>query len=513
MPPPFFGILFVFLILSNIVVFSQKYDNNWILGYEINGITPNEKLTNISFDKKVLINIVKSSLSISFSNTTMSDSLGNLLYYSNGCRIFNRNHKLMENGDNITFGRLREILCSAPEIGIRGPQSMMSIQDPYRDSIYYMYYTNYDFYVPYDGRITISSMLRTTINMNIDNGNGAIIEKNKIILKDSVYNFNLVSVKHANNRDWWIIQAQGRKEQDTDSSNLYFKLLVTKDSIITYKQNIGDSTKLDYSNIKFTNDGKKILRYIRDNGLYIYNFDRSTGEISNQKLVKVPKTKIASIISVASSPNSRFAYCIQYDTIFQYDLESSDIQASQVLVAVWDGFRFEGEGTIFSDAQLGPDCKIYIASYNAIPYYHFIRYPDRKGLACEVVQHGLFFGDKQWNDFTIPYYPNYRQHLSYPCDSNIVISGTEAQSPIWEHTLVYPNPASDYITIRGQFDFKQGQFVLYNAIGKQVLTHELHDREQEYTIPIRTLPVGMYFYHIEDDSGTYRSSGKVEVVR
>ncbi len=475
----------------------------------------------LNFDSKLTLTPTRSNLYLSFSNTSMSDSVGRFLYYSNGCKVYNAKNQLLRNGDGINFGFLRDELCRDKDYGTyNGHQSIVSMKDSYRDSLYYMYHVQYDVYDSVkDGRLLFGNVLRTTININRDNGKGEVIEKNKVILKDTLANDQITAVRHANNKDWWIVVRQGRKEYWDpliDSTNVLYKILVTKDSNIIFKQNIGDSIPMQLGgNSKFTNDGKKYINYVPDRGLYIYDFDRNTGLFSNPQKINVPYLEPTLFyVGVLSSPNSRFVYCIQYQTILQYDLQAPDIKASEVIVAKYDGVKYNGYETFFNLGQMGPDCKLYISSADAIPYYHFIRYPDRKGTACEVVQRGLSLGDKYWNTWSlIPYYPNYRQHLSYPCDSNIVISGTEAPNPVWEQTLVYPNPASDYITLRGHLEFKHGQFVLYNAIGKEVLTQELRAQEQEYTIPIRTLPVGLYFYHIQDDIGAYRSSGKVEVVR
>ncbi len=488
---------FVFLFLSINTLISQKYDYNWMLGSDYYN---KNNLIKLTFDKTIEVNTVKSNMNFSVSNTTMSDTAGNLLFYSNGCRIFNRNHQLMLNGDKINFGWLRGQSCDSipgiSEPGYRGTQGMVSLQDPIRDSIYHILHMQYDIYSNTDGRIGVLNLLQTIINMKGDKGDGIVMKKNIVILSDTFYSDRIVAVKHTNNKDWWLILSQGRKEYQSpirDSTNTYFKILYTFDTFSVYKQNIGDSLPSLTSNTTITNNGKKFLNYVDNRGLYIYDFDRSSGLLANQKLLNVPMTAKKSLIYTTSSPNSRFAYCIMYDTIFQYDLEATDIKASEVLVAKYDGFIDDGSKTYFNQPQLGPDCRLYISSYDTRRYYHYIKYPDRKGLACEVIQHGLYFGDSIFNSYTIPYYPNYRQHLSYPCDSNLVMTSSFTPSPVFTHTLVYPNPASDFITISGQFDFKHGLFVLYNSIGQQVLTHELVAQEQEYKIPIRLLPVGLYF--------------------
>ncbi len=129
-----------------------------------------------------------------------------------------------------------------------------------------------------------------------------------------------------------------------------------------------------------------MARYYVTNGTYIYDFDRCNGTFSNPVFVPMPNTSLGGGLSI--SPNSRFLYIMSTEEIYQFDLWAGDIAASQEVVAEWDGFWYPLPTTFFL-SQLGPDGRVYINATNGTRMMHTIQYPNKKGLACEVRQHGL----------------------------------------------------------------------------------------------------------------------------
>jgi len=118
----------------------------------------------------------------------------------------------------------------------------------------------------------------------------------------------------------------------------------------------------------YSNDGKYYCsltsKIIGLTDLYIFNFDRTTGLLSNQLSEILLDTCFTP--GVAISPNNRFLYLSLLDNIYQYDLQASDVLASKTLVATYDGYTspktisgFEFWCT-FGPLALGPDGRIYI---------------------------------------------------------------------------------------------------------------------------------------------------------
>ena len=64
----------------------------------------------------------------------MSDSAGNLLFYSNGCYIANRHHEMMPNSDSIGLGKLETSFCNTG--GNPMTQGIIALPAPSGGSLY-----------------------------------------------------------------------------------------------------------------------------------------------------------------------------------------------------------------------------------------------------------------------------------------------------------------------------------------------------------------------------------------
>ena len=74
------------------------YGNNWVLGYN----TTETSGTILDFNQaQVSIFPVQKDMFLEGSIAVMSDSIGNLLFYSNGCFIANGKHNKIINSDSI----------------------------------------------------------------------------------------------------------------------------------------------------------------------------------------------------------------------------------------------------------------------------------------------------------------------------------------------------------------------------------------------------------------------------
>ena len=111
-------ILLIYLVVQGSTsseLLSQKENNKWILGVNIYNMDSSQLDT--GFYNNYGINVMDfnynpfttqrnfKSLSIANCVVNMCDESGDLLFYSNGSKIFNKSHHLMENGDSLNFGR------------------------------------------------------------------------------------------------------------------------------------------------------------------------------------------------------------------------------------------------------------------------------------------------------------------------------------------------------------------------------------------------------------------------
>ncbi|NUQ26777.1 MAG: T9SS type A sorting domain-containing protein [Saprospiraceae bacterium] len=396
-----------------ITAYSQKYDYVWLMGYGSNTSSSIFGGTVIDFNT-ILPDIYYDFREMNFSqvNASICDTTGNLLFYTNGIYIANALGEPMENGLGLNPGPHAQ---SNQEYGYILDQGAIALPVPEQDSLYYLLHLDKE--TP-DGQYDYHSQhfYYTLININENNGLGRVLEKNQVVIDEELQVGKLTAVKHANGRDWWILL---RKY----GSNLFNQFLVTPTGIFLQNvQQIGYPVAFPgVGQAVFSPDGNKYaffesISLADGNYCSIYDFDRCSGQLSNP--VQFTFIDSASCGGIAISPNSRFLYVSSCRELYQYDLWASDIEASRITVAEWDGFVEDNFfATTFYLAQLAPDGKIYINSNNTVSYLHVINQPDLPGLLCDVCQHCVDLSTK--NLFSLPNFPNYRLHHleGSPCDT------------------------------------------------------------------------------------------------
>ena len=406
----YISIAFIFI---NLDVLAQKHDYVWLFG--------KDSQTDTSFAGTVIdfnssppdIYYEFRDMNFNITNASICNADGQLLFYTNGIKVFNWQNEIMENGEGLNPG---EYADNNQDRGYVLEQGAMALPVPNSDSLFYLIHVDKNYPV---GNHSFHSkrVYFSLIDMIQNNGSGKVLSKNVLIFEDFLRAGHITATRHANGRDWWIILKKY-------SSNEYYFLLVGPSGIsLKGIQQIGEPISSNsIGQTVFSPDGTKYARLnlvgsLGDDAyISIFDFDRCTGELSEP----LHFTYVDSAWSggVAISPNSRFLYVSSFKNVYQYDLWAEDIPASKDTVAVWDGFMVPPVfATTFFLMQLGPDGKIYINSNNAVPYLHVINNPDLPGDSCDVCQHCVAL--PSWNSFSLPNFPNYRLgHLQgSPCDT------------------------------------------------------------------------------------------------
>lgn len=301
--------------------------------------------------------------------STMSDTLGDLLMYTDGQSIWNKNHQLMPNGTGL--------------LGLGTPvQSSVIVPKPLDANLYYIFTC-----AGYDG--SSDGIRYSIVDMSLDGGQGDVTLKNKLLFKPS--SEQLGATMHANCTDVWIMGHE-------TNSNKYRAYLLTANGIDTNNvviNDIGNFPKIFNTygtGLKFSPNGKKVaaVNYwdnlnnpTYNDTLELFDFDNATGNLSN--LIKISDTVI---FTFAFSPNSKLLYITNYhlniqtipgfEEVFQYDVSSgisSMIQSSRTLVYQ---LMYDND---FSDYQIGIDNILYAANplHDSISV---IRNPNVQGVGC-----------------------------------------------------------------------------------------------------------------------------------
>jgi len=392
--------LFALAIFICNISFAQYEDRVWLLGYGGGNQTPSNDSFGISilrFDNQNHFSIVNnqaSNLNFDLCNSSISDTLGNLLIYSNGERLYNEDHQLIVNGGGLNSSDL---------YGAKMPQGALILPWPQKFDKFLLIVSE----VKNFGLDVLAAgwkIYKNVISKINASGLYEITEKKIEIIQDTLEYGQITGIKHSNGRDWWILVPESY-------TNQYYTILLDSSGLsIVNTQSCGSAFIDGLGQAVFSPNGTK---YVRANGvktttptdLYIYDFDRCAGKLSNPIHLEYENWGFGT--GCAISPNSRFLYAVNASYVFQYDLESTDISASKTLVAEWDGYVHEiSFATTFSAAQLAPDGKIYIGTAFSTPFLHIIEYPDRKGVACQVRQRAIHLPN--YNNYSIPNFPNFR---------------------------------------------------------------------------------------------------------
>ena len=487
---------------------AQKHDYIWVAG-DNNSLTDTTRGGSVidfnHFPAKVYYNYRE--LNMFVCNSSICDTAGNLMFYTNGCDIAGADDVIIENGEGINPGQVHQIKCDQENIGYTsGYQSSIILPLLGSDHLYYLFhkriiYTSNPFSVKTD------KLLYTIVDMAENNGKGKVLAKNMELMSDSLSYGEMAAVKHANGKDWWLVTPK-------DASNTFYVFLFTDQGITdTLIQTIGDQPPAIASGgiqIYFSPDGNSLFRSVPKGSVLSYQFDRSSGILSDFAPIAVNYGNWLPVTTGgAVSPNGRFLYLTTELRVYQFDLWSDNISASQKLVAEWDGFK-DPVGTLFGNCQLAPDCKIYISTIDA-KYYHVINNPDEEGVNCDVSQHSFIFPTP--TGASIPSFPNYRlgplDNPGLPCSATV---GSQQVAATPEGFLrVYPNPASSQLTVEYSLSASYGAVLqIHNSLGQVVKTTDLVNDQNKIQVSLDGLPAGTYWYTLHTNQ---TRSGKILVVR
>jgi PKD repeat protein len=307
---------------------------------------------------------------------TISDSVGNLLFYTTYPSVWNRNNLVMPNGNGM-------------DEGFSTTQSSVIVPKPDSSNIYYIF-TN-------EGWLYYSE-----VDMTLDGGLGDVTVKNFHLL-DSI-DERLTAVRHCNGKDFWVIchNSQG---------NTFIVYLISNAGISSpIVFNVGQSLQYNIGYTKASPNGQKLVAAEYGHGTEIFDFDNSTGSISNPISIPSPNTDTTGFYGSSFSPDNNKIYLAGQNHICQYDISSNN-QATIIasLYHVDTAFQF---GTL----QIGPDQKIYLDGTNS-HYLAVINNPNVAGPGCNLVDNAVYLGGNACGsalpNFIDAYYsPGQRTHVT-----------------------------------------------------------------------------------------------------
>lgn len=381
-------------------------------------------------------------------SASICDSSGSLLFYTNGNKIWNKNHAVMPSGNGL-LGNWSST------------QSALILPQPGSDQYYYVFTTDGFYNANLDKGLRYSK-----VDMCLNNGLGDVMfgQKN-ILLLDTVAE-KLTAVRHDNGTDYWIITHKYY-------SDAFYAFQLSAIGIVdTVVSHIGSVHPLGLQypvaaigQLKASPDGNKLAIGNGNSSTCIaeyFDFDPLSGIVSNA--VNVQWDLNNNFYGISFSPDNSKLYfaCNAYSHgIYQFDLtagggDPDSVRASRTLIT--------DSSYAYLALQLGPDGKIY-ATHTPLssPYLGVINNPNASGTACNFIDNIISLSG-QSASYGLP---NFVDSYDYSNTIPGCITGIAEQTDE-DHASAFPNPFVDQTTITFGKSVDNGTIILRNALGQTV---------------------------------------------
>ena len=382
--------LLCFLLGLTVCLYGQAYDNNWVHRNPIAGYTFNNGLSTYYDTSDDHLTFWRASSSI-------SDYEGNLLFFSDGVHVLDKNGVFLRNTDSLAYGHIDSVYYFP---GVPYVQGCLLLPMPDSDSLFYYFHTATFGQQP----IQANRLFYSVIDRTLNSGKGEFVAWNSLLLDSVMVDAGMGLCKHANNEEWWLIKPLHNK-------NTYARFLVKRNGVIDgpFFQSIGlSSHDADHKGqVVFSVKGDKMGF---TNGLQkgqLFDFDRCTGLLSNPRdYWNFSNGYYFGGIGLSFSPNGRFMYATGDSfQIDQYDTYAADLNSSKLTVAQTSSVLQLRQPSYH---QLGPDGKIYIAGDGSPIPLTVINNPDSFGLACNIDTFSFYPFHYPSFTFGMPCFPHYR---------------------------------------------------------------------------------------------------------
>jgi hypothetical protein len=481
------NLIIVFVLLLHYGLMSQsKGDYIWVAGYQKNytGLGGHDTHLMKFESGNLYIQYFNSPMGLARYNSSICDSGGNLLFYTNGRAVMNAKKEIISNVIDINDSEWTRRYWPDPYGGFPGAQDVLMLPDPKLNGGYYMLHKLPVYNPPAKDSIEIRY---SYIAHDATNDESEItIKNNKFYPKNNLLLSYLTAIRHSNKRDWWVLQPA--------IGNNIITFLIDLEDI----KHIGNQdAKHDFTRekssasgtAKFSPDGKKYAIYNEDDNLLLYDFDRSTGLLNfKERIVPIDTSGQGIFCSVEWSPNSRYIYTATQNWLHQIDTQEPDPDKRIVLIDTYNGTLDPFSTRFFLMAQ-GPDCKIYMSPANGSYSLHVINKPDEPGKACDFVQNGIKLPNA--NGGSLPNFPRFRVDEADKCDPKI--SSVFGDAVYYRRQLnVYPNPSSGVFRVTIPEGFISGSIVVTNLYGQVLMQKSVDNVSVFHEIDITSLPGGVY---------------------
>lgn len=341
---------------------NKKIYNNWYFG---NYCAYNFSSSTTSF-------VPMSAMATEEGCSSISDTSGNLLFYTNGINVWNKNNNIMPNGSGLTSH-------------YSSTQGALIVQKPLSPNLYYVFTVDAQ-----AGQAILSPcncFCYSIVDMTLNGGLGGVVQKNVVI--DTNLTEKVTATLHPNDTSVWIVthkyNSNNFQSYLLNPSGLNFNPVISSAG----SNHCCTPFNLDaIGQMKISQDRKKLgLCLFASNKMELFDFNDSTGIVSNAVSVQ----NLSRAYGFEFSPNSVIAYATT-------EIISGGTQVLQFDLRNWNSNAISNSKTVlfhdwnsrFGQLQLAPDGKVYVSKYYGRLGY--VNKPDELGSSCQFNFDAIPFG-------------------------------------------------------------------------------------------------------------------------
>jgi gliding motility-associated-like protein len=361
---------FLIFILQTPIIFGQLQNNNWVFGYG----------ARVNFSGPVPVGSSNAAINSNESTASVSDpSTGQLLFYTDGIKVWNANNQVMPNGSNLLGGFYNS--CT---------QGALIVPFPADDQRYYIF-TLDELEVDPTNPVADDGLRYSIVDMTLNGGLGDVQTNNMNTQLGTDLTEKLIVIRSAEIQGFWVIAHRRNTNEflawKIDECGISAQPVISAVGSFFSGAALG-ATEGWMGAMDASPDGNRIGMPVDwSDRLEFFDFNKTTGVVSNPLTVNVVDDSNPPFLrkyGACFSPDGSKFYYTNINSVYQLNLgtyTSSAIASSNTLIY---SPTLEPNNYPCFQIEQAPNNKLYVAIGNT-ERLDEISNPNAPGLSCGYV--------------------------------------------------------------------------------------------------------------------------------